>query len=57
MKKRSVVVTTGTRADYGILRPILDEITNSRLHTCLTMLAFEKDKMQVEQQLIKNAKR
>ena len=35
----------------------LDEITNSRLHTCLTMLAFEKDKMQVEQQLIKNAKR
>ncbi len=30
MKKRSVVVTTGTRADYGILRPILDEITNSK---------------------------
>ena len=30
MKKRSVVVTTGTRADYGILRPILDEIINSK---------------------------
>ena len=30
MKKRSVVVTTGTRADYGILRPILDEIKNSK---------------------------
>ena len=29
MKKRSVIVTTGTRADYGILRPILDEIKNS----------------------------
>ena len=29
MKKRSVVVTTGTRADYGILCPILDEIKNS----------------------------
>jgi len=30
MKKRSVIVTTGTRADYGILRPILDEIKNSK---------------------------
>jgi GDP/UDP-N,N'-diacetylbacillosamine 2-epimerase (hydrolysing) len=30
MKKRSIVVTTGTRADYGILRPILDEIKNSK---------------------------
>ena len=30
MKKRSIVVTTGARADYGILRPILDEIKNSK---------------------------
>jgi GDP/UDP-N,N'-diacetylbacillosamine 2-epimerase (hydrolysing) len=30
MEKRSVIVTTGTRADYGILRPILDEIKNSK---------------------------
>ena len=30
MKKRSVVVTTGTRADYGILCPILDRIKNSK---------------------------
>jgi len=30
MKKRKISVTTGTRAEYGILRPILDEITNSR---------------------------
>ena len=30
MKKRSIVVNTGTRADYGILRPILDEIKNSK---------------------------
>jgi GDP/UDP-N,N'-diacetylbacillosamine 2-epimerase (hydrolysing) len=29
MKKRNVVVTTGTRSDYGILRPVLDEIKNS----------------------------
>jgi GDP/UDP-N,N'-diacetylbacillosamine 2-epimerase (hydrolysing) len=30
MKKRSVIVTTGTRADYGILCPILDRIKNSK---------------------------
>ena len=30
MKKRKISVTTGTRAEYGILRPILDEIKNSR---------------------------
>jgi len=29
MKKRKIVVTTGTRAEYGILRPILDEIKKS----------------------------
>jgi len=28
--KKKIVVTTGTRADYGILRPILDEIKNSK---------------------------
>jgi len=35
----------------------MEEVTKSKLHTCLTMLAFEKDKMEVEQQLMKNAKR
>ena len=30
MKKRKIVVTTGTRAEYGILRSILDEIKNSK---------------------------
>ena len=30
MKKRKVAVTTGTRAEYGILRPILDEIKISK---------------------------
>jgi GDP/UDP-N,N'-diacetylbacillosamine 2-epimerase (hydrolysing) len=28
--KKKIVVTTGTRADYGILRSILDEIKNSK---------------------------
>ena len=35
----------------------LNEVTSTKLHTCLTMLAFEKDKMEVERQLVKNAKR
>ena len=35
----------------------IDTVTSTKLHTCLTMLAFEKDKMEVEQQLMKNAKR
>ena len=30
MKKRNIAVTSGTRADYGILRPVLDEIKNSK---------------------------
>ena len=30
MKKRKIVVTTGSRAEYGILRSILDEIKNSK---------------------------
>jgi len=30
MKKRKVLVTTGTRAEYGILRPILQSITKSK---------------------------
>ena len=30
MKKRKVAVTTGTRAEYGILRPILDGIKISK---------------------------
>ena len=30
MKKRKIVVTTGTRADYGILRPILQYILKSK---------------------------
>ena len=28
--KRKILVTTGTRADYGILRPILHQIKNSK---------------------------
>ena len=45
---------------YGLTKGELgkiEEVTKSKLHTCLTMLAFEKDKMEVEQQLMKNAKR
>jgi len=30
MKKRKIAVTTGTRAEYGILRLVLDEIKISR---------------------------
>lgn len=30
MKKRKITVTTGTRAEYGILRPLLKEITRSK---------------------------
>ncbi len=30
MIKRNIVVTTGTRADYGLLRPILNEILSSK---------------------------
>ena len=30
MKKRKIAVTTGTRAEYGILRLVLDEIKISK---------------------------
>ena len=30
MKKIKITVTTGTRADYGILRPLLKKIENSK---------------------------
>ena len=30
MKKRKITVTTGARADYGLLRPILSEISSSK---------------------------
>ena len=30
MTKRKITVTTGTRADYGLLRPILSEISSSK---------------------------
>jgi len=30
MTKRKIVVTTGTRADYGLLRPILNKISTSK---------------------------
>ena len=30
MTKRKITVTTGTRADYGLLRPILNEISSSK---------------------------
>ena len=30
MKKRKITVTTGARADYGLLRPILNEILSSK---------------------------
>ena len=30
MTKRKITVTTGARADYGLLRPILNEISSSR---------------------------
>ena len=35
----------------------LDEITKSSLHKCLTMLAFEKDKMELENEIMKKARR
>ena len=28
--KRKITVTTGTRAEYGLLRPLLDEISNNK---------------------------
>ena len=30
MKKKIISVTTGTRADYGLLRPILEKILESK---------------------------
>tara|TARA_R100001463_G_scaffold133241_2_gene194465 strand:+ start:119 stop:376 length:258 start_codon:yes stop_codon:yes gene_type:complete len=42
-----------TKGDIGKL----DEVTKSKLHTCLTMLAFEKDKMELENDIIKRARR
>ena len=30
MKKRKITVTTGARADYGLLRPILSKISSSK---------------------------
>ena len=30
MKKRKIAVTTGARADYGLLRPILSKISSSK---------------------------
>lgn len=30
MSKRKITVTTGTRADYGLLRPVLNEIVSSK---------------------------
>ena len=35
----------------------LNNVTTNKLHTCLTMLAFEKDKLEVEKQMMQNAKR
>ena len=28
--KRKILVTTGTRADYGVLRPLLERIKNHK---------------------------
>jgi UDP-N-acetylglucosamine 2-epimerase (non-hydrolysing)/GDP/UDP-N,N'-diacetylbacillosamine 2-epimerase (hydrolysing) len=30
MKKKKITVTTGTRADYGLIRPVLNEISKSK---------------------------
>src|SRR5574337_1085589 len=30
MTKKKIAVTTGTRADYGLLRPVLNEISSSK---------------------------
>ena len=35
----------------------LNEVTKINVHTCLTMLAFEKDKMELENELMKKARR
>ena len=35
----------------------LDKVTRINVHKCLTMLAFEKDKMQLENDIMKRARR
>ena len=43
--KRKITVTTGTRAEYGLLRPLLDEISNNKkleLHLIVTGMHLSK---------------
>ncbi len=45
MAKRKITVTTGTRADYGLLRPILSKISSSKnleLHLIVTGMHLSK---------------
>ena len=43
--KRKITITTGTRADYGILRPVIQQIKNSRnldFHLIVTGMHLHK---------------
>jgi GDP/UDP-N,N'-diacetylbacillosamine 2-epimerase (hydrolysing) len=45
VKKKIITVTTGTRADYGLLRPVLNEISSSKkldLHLLVTGMHLSK---------------
>jgi len=43
--KRKISVTTGSRAEYGILRPVLQEIqSNKKLHLCLIVSGMHLSK-------------
>jgi len=45
MKKRMIMVTTGTRADYGLLRPLLQRIRDSeKLNLCLIVTGMHLSK-------------
>jgi len=37
--KRKIVVTTGSRSEYGILRPVMKEILNNRKFDLYTIVA------------------
>lgn len=45
MKKRKIMITTGTRADYGLLRPLLTQIKDSKkLQLCLVVTGMHLSK-------------
>jgi hypothetical protein len=64
---RATSVSAGFAAKWGWYQSIYgltqgnilkyNEITKSKLHTCLMHLAFEKDKYELEQQMLKRSQR